>query len=337
MRTIVIFITFIILVASLQAQQPPANPGQQVPSADAPDQADAEPGEPTDPQAAPADPAAAPQSAPPTPAAGAPDPQAAPDQAEVDPSPAGQNQSSPQATPTTSGGISFRNFRGASLFEVIDILARQLEINYILDPSVSDGSVTINTYGTLQRKDLFPLFETILRINGVVAVKVGSLYRIVPADGAARLPISPEVDARDNLPDDERLVLNAIRLRYTLATDLADVLEPFLGEGAKSMVVAQANVLIVLDNSSNMRRTMELIELFDTEQMAEQGIRLIEVKNGLGVFARHGVNEHFFRLLREPGAVSGALRCDSAHQCDLGRKRQRAYVPRGRQVGREAR
>ena len=47
------------------------------------------------------------------------------------------------------------------------------------------------------------------------------------------------------------------------------------------MVVSQANVLIVLDNSRNMRRTMELIELFDTEQMAEQGIRLIEVKNGL--------------------------------------------------------
>ena len=96
------------------------------------------------------------------------------------------------------------------MFEVIDILARQLEINYILDPSVSDGTVTINTYGTLEREDLFPLFETILRINGVVAVKVGSLYRIVPADGATRLPISPQVDARDNLPNDERMVLNAI-------------------------------------------------------------------------------------------------------------------------------
>ena len=39
--------------------------------------------------------------------------------------------------------------------------------------------------------------------------------------------------------------------------------------------------MIVLDNSRNMRRTMELIELFDTEQMADQDIRLIEVKNGL--------------------------------------------------------
>ena len=284
MRTIVIFLVFSILGVTLRAQQPPPEPGQQAPSADAaaqPDGQTAQPAAQQEPQALPADPASPQQPAQPTPAAGAPDPQAAQGQAQADQAPAGQAQPQGQATPTPSGGISFRNFRGASLFEVIDILARQLEINYILDPSVSDGTVTINTYGTLEREDLFPLFETILRINGVVAVKVGSLYRIVPADGATRLPISPQVDARDNLPNDERMVLNAIRLRYTLATDLVDVLEPFLGEGAKSMVVSQANVLIVLDNSRNMRRTMELIELFDTEQMAEQGIRLIEVKNGL--------------------------------------------------------
>ena len=289
MRTIVIFLMFFVPALTPGAQQAPPKPDQEAPSADAaaqPDGQAAQPAAPQEPQALPADPAAAQQPAQPTPAAGAPDPQAAQgqpqaEQAEAEQAEAGQAQPQGQATPTPSGGISFRNFRGASLFEVVDILARQLEINYILDPSVSDGTVTINTYGTLQREDLFPLFETILRINGVVAVKVGNLYRIVPADGATRLPISPQVDAWDNLPDDERMVLNAIRLRYTLATDLVDVLEPFLGEGAKSMVVAQANILIVLDNSRNMRRTMELIELFDTEQMAEQGIRLIEVKNGL--------------------------------------------------------
>ena len=294
MRTIVIFLMFFVPALTPGAQQAPPKPDQEAPSADAaaqPDGQAAQPPAPQEPQALPADPAAAQQPAQPTPAAGAPDPQAAQGQpqaeqaevgqAEAEQAEAEQAQPQGQATPTPSGGISFRNFRGASLFEVVDILARQLKINYILDPSVSDGTVTINTYGTLQREDLFPLFETILRINGVVAVKVGNLYRIVPADGAARLPISPQVDARDNLPDDERMVLNAIRLRYTLATDLADVLEPFLGEGAKSMVVAQANILIVLDNSRNMRRTMELIELFDTEQMADQGMRLIEVKNGL--------------------------------------------------------
>ena len=182
MRTIVIFLMFFVPALTPGAQQPPPKPDQEAPSADPAAEADGQA----------AQPAAAPQQpAQPTPAAGAPDPQAAQGQAQADQAPAGQAQPQGQATPTPSGGISFRNFRGASLFEVVDILARQLEINYILDPSVSDGTVTINTYGTLQREDLFPLFETILRINGVVAVKVGNLYRIVPADGGYAIADQP--------------------------------------------------------------------------------------------------------------------------------------------------
>jgi general secretion pathway protein D len=191
---------------------------------------------------------------------------------EVQPRPTAKN---------TSRGVSFRNFRGASLFEVIDLLARQLKINYILDPSVQDSAVTINTYGSLQQSDLFSLLETILRINGAVAVKVGSLYRIVPSDNAGHLPILPQAGTGVALPTDERMMLSVIRLRYSLASDLAAVIEPFLGAGAKYTIVETSNIILVLDNSRNMHRTMKLIDLLDSEQMDDQRIRLVEVKNGL--------------------------------------------------------
>ena len=139
-------------------------------------------------------------------------------------SPAQQNQEADDAP----ANISFNNFRGASMFDVIDILARKLEMNYIIDPAVGDGSVTINTYGTLRENDIFPLLETILRMNGAVAVEVGNTYRIVPLEGVTQTPISPRTSA-ENLPEDERMVLNAIRLNYSAATDLGAVLEPFLG------------------------------------------------------------------------------------------------------------
>ena len=206
---------------------------------------------------------------------------------------------------TTSDGISFRNFRGASLFEVIDLFARQLKINYILDPAVTDGAVTINTYGTLQQSDLFPLFETILRINGAVAVKVGALYRIVPAENATHLPISPQSSTIDSLPFDEQMILNAIRLRYALAADIAAVLEPFLGEGAKYTVVETSNILLVLDNSRNMRRTMQLIDLLDAEHLDDQRIRLVEVKNGLAAMLAQELQNIFsaFSSSEETSAV----------------------------------
>ncbi len=302
------------LVGSLGAQQADQQTGDQADAAARQEAADA-------PAAAPADPAADPAEQP-ADVAGAPadqqdqasaaadadaDADDADTDADADVADDQQQQADrpPPSAETTSNGISFRNFRGANLFEVIDLLARQLKINYILDPGVSDGTVTINTYGTLQQSDLFPLFETILRINGTVAVKVGSLYRIVPTDNVTHLPISPQWGSKDDLPLDERMILNAIRLRYALAEDIAAVLEPFLGEGAKYSIVETSNILLVLDNSRSMRRTMELIDLLDAEQLDDQRIRLVEVKNGLAAMLSQELTNIFsaFTSSEESSAV----------------------------------
>jgi general secretion pathway protein D len=103
------------------------------------------------------------------------------------------------------------NLHNVSLIEVIELLARALKIDYILDPRVK-GSVTISTFGELKPVDLLPLLETILRINGAAMVQVGNLYRIVPLADVSRLPISPAnaPGAAQNLPDDERMLLNLI-------------------------------------------------------------------------------------------------------------------------------
>jgi type II secretory pathway component GspD/PulD (secretin) len=89
--------------------------------------------------------------------------------------------------------VQFRNFRDASMFELIDVVARRLNLNYTIDPAVPDGTVTINTYGELGEEHLFPLLESILRMNGAAAVKVGEVYHIVPLQGVAQAPISPVV------------------------------------------------------------------------------------------------------------------------------------------------
>ena len=284
-----------VLILAQPAAPPPAAPPQATPPQAAPDpqqtppaQAQPQPAQQADPaqqppqaepqadpgqqQPPPGQPAAAPQATDPQPD----DPQAAePDAAQP------QQQQEPAAT-AGGAGVAFRLRRGVSLFEVIDIFAQRLRINYVIDPAVPpDGSITISTYGTLEQEDLFPLFETILRMNGVAAVQVGNVYRIVPLDGVQSLPISPQAAEGQTIPEDERMVLNIVRLRYSTAADVEGVLAPFLGEGGRTVPINRANTLLILDNSRNMRRTMELIALFDTEALSEQRMRLFEIENGL--------------------------------------------------------
>jgi general secretion pathway protein D len=170
------------------------------------------------------------------------------------------------------------NLTNASLVEVIDILARDLKINYILDPKVT-GKVTINTYGELRAVDLQNLLETILRMNGYAMVQVGNLYRIVPSGEAARLPVTPSADAK-NLSDTEQPVLNLIFLKYVTSAEMAKLLDPFLGEGYKMVAYDPANLLIIQDNARNMKRTLELIAMFDAESMAGQRVQSFQIVNG---------------------------------------------------------
>jgi len=182
----------------------------------------------------------------------------------------------PRAAPAPRPTTGALNLNGASLLEVVDILARDLKINYILDDRVK-GKVTINTYGEIKATDI--LLETILRINGAAMVQVGDLYRIVPLTSVPQLPIEPRVNAKD-LPDDEQTVLNLVFLKYATAPELSKLLEPFLGESGKLMTYDPANLLLILDNSRNMRRTMELIAMFDSDTLAGQRVRLFDVTNG---------------------------------------------------------
>lgn len=181
-----------------------------------------------------------------------------------------------QAEPAPGGGFVL-NLQNASLVDVIDVLARRLKINYILDPRVK-GSVTLNTYGELRAVDVRPLLETILRINGAAMVQVGEFYRIVPATDVPRLPLAPQTDIK-TFPEDERMLMNLVFLKYATVGELTKLLQPFLGEGAVVTSYDPANLLIILDNARNMRRTMELIALFDSDTFAAQRVRLFETKH----------------------------------------------------------
>ena len=177
---------------------------------------------------------------------------------------------------TESGAFIMPN---ASLTEMIDLLAKRLKINYILDPGVK-GTVSIFTYGEVKPVDYMPLLETILRVNGSAMVKVGDTYRIVPVNRINQLPLQPMVNVDPKtLPDDERMVMNLIFLKYATASEIQNLVKPFLGEGAYVSVYDPANLLLIEDNARSMKRTMDLIALFDSDQFAGQRVRLFEVEN----------------------------------------------------------
>jgi len=111
-------------------------------------------------------------------------------------------------------------------------------------------------------------------------VQVGDLYHIVPIATVSNLPTDPLTNADPKtLPDDERMVLDLIFLKYATAAEILKLLQPFMGEGATFSTYDPANLLIVEDNSRSMKRMMELISLFDSDTFAGQRVKLFDVNN----------------------------------------------------------
>ena len=95
------------------------------------------------------------------------------------------------------------------------------------------------------------------------------------------------------LPEDERMVMNLMFLKYATAVEIQNLVKPFLGEGAYISVYEPANLLLIEDNARSMRRTMDLIALFDSDQFAGQRVRLFEVENSRPSDLQHELEQVF--------------------------------------------
>lgn len=182
----------------------------------------------------------------------------------------------PQPAPPQPVGNLF--LQNASLREVIDQLARQLQINVQIDDRV-DGTITLNTYGQPGSIDARNLLELILRINGAGIIQEGAIYRIVPLNEMVRLPIS-QAEA-GNIPEDDQSMLNLVFLKYVTVDEVSKILSEFTDDRTIIRSYAPANLLFVLDSRRNMRRLMDLIALFDSDTFAQQRVRLFEIQNTL--------------------------------------------------------
>src|SRR5437867_19362 len=216
------------------------------------------------------------------------------------PPPAPQPQPAPapqQAQPADDVVPISLELDNTDIYQVIKIIADNLKLNYIIDSGIK-GSVNVHTSGTLRRSDLLPLLETLLKINGATMVKVGNFYQILPTTLAIKQPL-PVLQANQTALDDQ-IVIQIIRMRFVGAVEMARLLTPYLSEGANIVIHESGNILLLSERRSNLRKLLDLIDIFDTKVFEGDRVRLLPVKNNFArdlvgdlksVFAGYGLSE----------------------------------------------
>ena len=175
-------------------------------------------------------------------------------------------------SPSVSGaGMVSLNFNRADLIEIIHIIAQHLKLTYTIDPEVK-GTVTINSAQPLKPDDLMPIFHQILRMNGAVAVKTGTLYRIMAikdGKGLAR-PVGQSKE--------DSFALQVVPVRFFSVAEMKKVLTPFLQPGGEIIDYPRGNFLVIMDLPSNIQRLTEIAELVDVQIFAGTRMEIYQPK-----------------------------------------------------------
>lgn len=171
------------------------------------------------------------------------------------------------ATPVLAQSGQTLNVQGADIRAFIQDVARSTGRTFIVDPAVT-GTVTVTSDRPLSRSELFEVFLSTLRANGLVVTPTGSgAYRISPAATAAQGPAT--VGA-------ERFATEVFQLRNIDAASAAETIRPLVGAQGQVLANPGGNSVVVADFADNLRRIRALIGRIDVDRT---GFEVVTLEN----------------------------------------------------------
>jgi len=172
---------------------------------------------------------------------------------------------------STTAGVEF-NFENADIQTVTKTLVGDiLGLSFIVDPRVQ-GTVTLASVGTIARKDVLPVFESILRMSNAAVVREGNLVKIIPVPEAAG---AGRVSAGAAQPG---FGVSVVALRYTSAASVARMAENFLSRPGAIRADQARNILLIQGTSTERQSTLDVIATLDVEWMRNQSVGVYPLK-----------------------------------------------------------
>ncbi|MBL6854211.1 MAG: type II secretion system secretin GspD [Alphaproteobacteria bacterium] len=145
------------------------------------------------------------------------------------------------------------------------ILGDYLHLNYELAPDLK-GKVTIQTSQPLTRSQVMPIFDQLLRLNGMAVVLSNGVYRVAPIGETG-----PTVGPAAPSPHDRRGLMGygieVVPIKFISATEMKKLLEPLAPTQGIVHVDTARNILIIEGTQEERQTIVDDIALFDVDWM----------------------------------------------------------------------
>lgn len=228
----------------------------------------------------------------------------------------------PGTKPAARGGQQGFNLQiyDADLFEFIDMIAKQLDMDYLIDPNVTAAKVNISIKKPVPKEALMPILIDILRINGTTIVKSGDIFHFVPILEGKKYPSAIRMISSKAEVAGEELNTYIIPVQYMPSGELARILDEFKTDNTQIINLADFNVLMISDFGDNLKKLFDIIETLDDGFFEVNHLELVpvvfnkaeDVAKDLGiVFSGGGTTSNGVRFVALPRLNSVLVVCRS--------------------------
>ncbi|MDH5183109.1 MAG: type II secretion system secretin GspD [Gammaproteobacteria bacterium] len=180
----------------------------------------------------------------------------------------------PVASSMAAEGKATLTFKGTDILEVTEAVSKVTGKNFIIDPRVK-GKVTILSARSMEAKEIYQVFLTVLEVHGFSVVPAGSVYSIVPSANAKQGALRTQTEGKTR-PSSETIT-RVFHVDNVPATQLVPILRPLLPQHAHMAAYQPTNSLIISDRADNISRLEKIILSIDQPSRGE--VEVVSLKH----------------------------------------------------------
>jgi general secretion pathway protein D len=174
--------------------------------------------------------------------------------------------------PGKADELIYVNFDQVDIRAMLKTIGDITGINFIVDDSIR-GTVTVMSPTKIRLGEIYDVLESILDVQGYAAVPggAGDLVKIVPRAEAVKRNLQVRIGSNPSeIPKNDSLVTQIIPLRYADATEVSQIIRPFLATALHMATYPRTNSIMVTDTSSNIHHIAKIIQNLDVPGSQEQ-------------------------------------------------------------------
>ena len=193
-----------------------------------------------------------------------------------------------EETPLPTGMIDFRQ---ATLDQVLDIYSMMVNRTVLRPASLAAPAITLRTQGQLTMKEGVQALSAVLGLNGVALIDVGDKFvKAVPQPQAPQEGQEPSRVPAGALPNMGQYVTHVVQLKYLKPSEAMPALTPFAKLPNSIIPIEASQMLVLRDNTENVKRMLEMIESIDVVVPAEYTNEVIMIKYALAADIASALN-----------------------------------------------